>query len=43
MKEMPPLPYTVIKADAQYNKYCDNLEALIDSNKKTKAVQVEIC
>lgn len=42
MKEMPPLPYTIIKTDAQYNKYCDNLEALIEINKKTKAVQDEI-
>ncbi len=39
---MPTLPYTVIKSDAQYNKYCDMLESLIDSNKKTKTVQDEI-
>lgn len=39
---MPTLPYTVIKTDAQYNKYCDMLESLIESNKKTKAIQDEI-
>lgn len=39
---MPTLPYIVIKTNAQYNKYCDMLESLIDSNKKTKAVQDEI-
>ncbi len=39
---MPPLLYTVIKSVAQYNKYCATLESLIDSNKKTKAIQDEI-
>ncbi len=39
---MQIVPYTVIKTDAQYNKYCDRLEELMDSGKKTKAVQEEI-
>ena len=39
---MPTLPYTLIKTDAQYYKYCNILEALVDSNKKTKAIQDEI-
>lgn len=39
---MPTLPYTVIKTDTQYNKYCDKLETLVESNKKTKAIQDEI-
>src|SRR6185312_8037779 len=36
------LQYKIIKTDAQYNKYCNALEALVDSGKKTKAVQDEI-
>jgi HTH-type transcriptional regulator / antitoxin HigA len=39
---METLQYKIIKTDAQYNKYCDVLEALVDSGKKTKAVQDEI-
>ena len=39
---METLQYKIIKTDAQYNKYCDTLEALVDSGKKTKAVQDEI-
>ena len=39
---MEILQYKIIKTDAQYNKYCDALEALVDSGKKTKAVQDEI-
>ena len=39
---METLQYKIIKTDAQYNKYCNTLEALVDSNKKTKAVQDEI-
>lgn len=39
---MQTLQYKIIKTDAQYNKYCDALEALVDSGKKTKAVQDEI-
>jgi HTH-type transcriptional regulator / antitoxin HigA len=39
---METLQYKIIKTDAQYNKYCDALEALVDSGKKTKAVQEEI-
>ncbi len=39
---METLQYKIIKTAAQYNKYCDALEALVDSGKKTKAVQEEI-
>lgn len=39
---METLQYKIIKTDAQYNKYCDILETLVDSGKKTKAVQDEI-
>ncbi len=39
---MDTLQYKIIKTDTQYNKYCDKLETLVDSNKKTKAVQDEI-
>ena len=39
---MEALHYKVIKTDVQYNRYCDILEALIDSGKKTKADQDEI-
>jgi HTH-type transcriptional regulator/antitoxin HigA len=36
------LTHTIIKTDAQYNRYCNKLEDLISSNKKTKACQDEI-
>ena len=39
---METLQYKIIKSDGQYNKYCDKLEELVDSGKKTKAVQDEI-
>ncbi len=39
---MDSLQYKIIKTDAQYNKYCDILETLVDSDKKTKAVLDEI-
>ncbi len=39
---METLQYKIIKTDAQYNKYCDVLETLVDSGKKTKAIQDEI-
>lgn len=39
---METLQYKIIKTDAQYKKYCDTLEALVDGGKKTKAVQDEI-
>ncbi len=39
---METLQYKIIKSDAQYNKYCDKLEELVESGKKTKAVQDEI-
>ena len=39
---MQTLKYTIIKSDAQYNRYCDILEALVDSGKNSKAVRDEI-
>lgn len=33
---MAAFQYKVIKTDAQYNKYCDILETLVDGGKKTK-------
>lgn len=39
---METLQYKIIKTDAQYYKYCDALEALVDSGKKNKSVQDEI-
>lgn len=42
MSTMEPLQYTIIKTDAQYNRYCDTLETLVASGKKNKAVQDEI-
>ena len=39
---MQTLQYKIIKTEAQYNRYCDTLEALVDSGRKTKAVQDEI-
>ncbi|HVY76652.1 MAG TPA: hypothetical protein VG890_17610 [Puia sp.] len=39
---MGTLQYKIIKTDAQYNKYCNRLEELVDSGKKTKGVQDEI-
>jgi len=39
---MPHLPYTIIKSDTQYKRYCSILETLVDSNKKNKAIQDEI-
>ncbi len=39
---METLQYKIIKTDAQYNKYCNTLEALVDSGKKTKSAQDEI-
>lgn len=39
---MQTLPYTVIKTDAQYFKYCNKLEALVDSGEEAKAVRDEI-
>lgn len=42
MSTMETLQYTIIKTDAQYNRYCDVLETLVASGKKNKAVQDEI-
>ena len=39
---MESLKYKVIKNKTQYNNYCNVLESLIDSGKKSKAVQDEI-
>jgi HTH-type transcriptional regulator / antitoxin HigA len=39
---MEMLPYKVIKTRAQYDKYCDALEALTDGGKKSRAIQDEI-
>ena len=39
---METLLYKIIKTEAQYFKYCDKLEHLLDSGKKTKAFQDEI-
>ena len=39
---METLLYKVIKTKAQYNKYCDALEAFTNGGKKSKAIQDEI-
>ena len=39
---MEKLKYKIIKTDAQYHKYCDALEALVDSGRKTRTVLEEI-
>lgn len=39
---MEVFQYKIIKTEAQYFKYCDKLEALTDSGKKSKSVQDEI-
>jgi len=39
---METLQYKIIKTDAQYNRYCNALEALVDGGKKNKAVRDEI-
>jgi HTH-type transcriptional regulator/antitoxin HigA len=39
---MDTLKYTVIKSEAQYQKYCNQLEKLLDSGAKTKSVSNEI-
>lgn len=39
---MEPLQYKIIKTSAQYYKYCDKLEMLVDIEKKTKAIKDEI-
>lgn len=39
---MQTLPYTIIKSDTQYYKYCDKLEKLVDSRTNNKAIQDEI-
>lgn len=39
---MAQLLYKVIKTDAQYNKYCNILDKLINSGSKAKAIRDEI-
>lgn len=39
---MKTLKYKIIKTDAEYYKYCDELEALYTSGKKSMAVRDEI-
>jgi HTH-type transcriptional regulator/antitoxin HigA len=39
---MEPLQYKIIKTNAQYNRYCTILESLVESGKKTRAIQDEI-
>jgi HTH-type transcriptional regulator / antitoxin HigA len=39
---METLLYKIIKTDTQYKKYCDRVEALVQSGKTTKAVLEEI-
>jgi len=39
---METLLYKIIKTETQYYRYCDKLEDLLDSGKKTKTVQDEI-
>jgi len=40
--DMETLKYTVISSKEQYNKYCKNLEELLDGGDKSKAVAEEI-
>jgi HTH-type transcriptional regulator/antitoxin HigA len=39
---MESLKYKIIKTTSQYNRYCDLLEQLVESKKKTTSVQEEI-
>jgi HTH-type transcriptional regulator / antitoxin HigA len=39
---METLKYKVIKSEAQYDKYCSQLEGLLDSGSESKAVNDEI-
>ena len=39
---METLKYKIIKSNKQYYQYCDALETLCDSSKKTKTIQEEI-
>jgi len=39
---MSALKYTIIKSKTQYTQYCKNLEELLDSGSKSKAVNDEI-
>lgn len=39
---MTTLKYKIIKSKTQYNQYCQQLEELLESNSKNKAVQDEI-
>lgn len=39
---MENLKYKVIKSERQYNQYCDELEKLLESSSKSKAIKEEI-
>lgn len=39
---MNTLQYTIIKTQAQYKKYCERLEVLLEGGKKSKIVQDEV-
>jgi len=40
--EMKALKYKIIKSKKQYNKYCEQLETLLDDNSKSKSMKEEI-
>ena len=39
---METLKYKIIKSKKQYNEYCEQLEALLDKNSKSKSAREEI-
>lgn len=39
---METLVYKIIKTDAQYHKYCEKLEQLVASGRKSKSIEDEI-
>ncbi len=39
---MEALKYKIIKSKKQYNEYCEQLEALLDNNSKSKSAREEI-
>lgn len=39
---METLPYTVIKSETQYSKYCDRLEELVESDNTSSTIKDEI-
>jgi HTH-type transcriptional regulator / antitoxin HigA len=40
--KMEALKYKIIKSKKQYNEYCEQLEALLDNNSKSKLMKEEI-